>query len=118
MKLGKQAKTFDLDKISDEDLKRKLQLLSQIGTSVLEGDDLERYIEVTGKMKKIYSTAKVPDFKNATMLLNLTEIKNKLAESNDPEELEYYWTQWRMETGGKMRQMYLQYIELTNKAAM
>ena len=117
MKLGKKAKTFDLDKISDEDLKRKLQLLSQIGTSVLEGDDLEHYIEITAKMKKIYSTAKVPDFTNASILLSLTEIKNKLAESNDPEELEYYWTQWRIETGEKMRKMYLDYIKLTNKAA-
>ena len=115
--MGKQAKTFDLDKISDEVLKRKLKLLSQIGTSVLEGDDLDRYIDITAKMKKIYSTAKVPDFKNATILLSLTEIKNKLAESNDPKELEYYWSEWRMETGEKMRKMYQEYIKLTNKAA-
>merc|ERR1712141_803664 len=54
LRLGKEAKTFDLDKITDPILKRKLESISKIGTSILEGDDLDNYVDVTSKLAKIY----------------------------------------------------------------
>ena len=118
LRLGKEAKTFDLDKITDPILKRKLESISKIGTSILEGDDLDNYVDVTSKLAKIYSTAKVPDFKDPTKMVSLEpEITLIMGESRDPEELEYYWTKHRDSTGGKMGEMYKEYIKLTNKAA-
>ena len=98
--MGREAKEFDINSITDESLKRKLDSLSQIGTSILEQNDLDKYNDLTNEMEKIYATAKVPDFKDSSKMLSLDpEITLKLAESRDHEELEYYWTHWREQTG-------------------
>ena len=68
-------------------------------------------------MSKIYSTAKVPGFSDPTEKLTLDDASAILAESDDPEELEHYWTQWRTASGAKMRDIYMEYVELTNHAA-
>ena len=68
-------------------------------------------------MSKLYSTAKVPDFKDPSKKHSLDTIETILAESEDPEELEHYWSQWRTASGARMRDMYLEYVELTNHAA-
>ena len=99
-------------------MKRKLKSISQIGTSVLEGDDLNKYTSIINEMEKIYSTAKVQDFKDKSKVVSLEpEITLRMAESRNPKELEYYWTKHREVTGLKMRDMYKEYIKLTNKAA-
>ena len=100
LKLGKEAKQFDIYTISDETLKRKLDSISQIGTSILEQEDLDKYNEITNEMQKIYATAKVPDMNDNSKMLSLDpDITLKLAKSRDHEELEYYWTHWREQTG-------------------
>jgi peptidyl-dipeptidase A len=100
LKLGREAKQYDINTIADQDLKRKLESLSQIGTSILEQEDLDKYNKITTEMEKIYSKAKVPDFKDKSKMLSLDpDITLILAESRDPEELEYYWTHWREVTG-------------------
>ena len=40
-----------------------------------------------------------------------------MAKSRNPEELEYYWTQWRKATGERFRDLYLEHIDLKNEAA-
>ena len=40
-----------------------------------------------------------------------------MARSRDPEELQYYWDQWRRATGERMGDQYRQYIDLYNEAA-
>ena len=100
LKLGREAKQYDINTITDQDLKRKLDSISQIGTSILEQEDLDKYNRITTEMEKIYSKAKVPGFKDKSKMLSLDpDITLILAESRDPEELEYYWTQWREVTG-------------------
>ena len=118
LKLGKQATKYDLNSILDIDIRRKLESISQIGTSILNENDLDRYNVITNEMEKIYSTAKVPDYKDKSKKVSLEpEITLTMGKSRDPDELEYYWTQHRESTGTKMREMYKEYIELTNKAA-
>ena len=118
LRLGKEAKLFELNQINDKELKRKLKSISQIGTSVLEGDDLNKYTSIVNEMEKIYSTSKVQDFKDKSRVVSLEpEITLRMAESRNPKELEYYWTKHREVTGSKMRDMYKEYIKLTNKAA-
>ena len=118
LRLGKEAQKFDLKQISDQDMKRKLESLSQIGTSILEEEDLDQYNLITSKMEKIYSTSKVPEYKNPSKLVSLEpEMTLRMAQSRDPQELEHYWTQHRAHTGQKIREMYKEYVKLTNKAA-
>ena len=40
-----------------------------------------------------------------------------MSKSRDNEELQYYWEQWREQTGEKMVDLYKQYIDLYNEAA-
>jgi peptidyl-dipeptidase A len=118
LKLGIEAKTFRLNEIQDHVIKRKLELFSSsIGTSVLETKDLDQFNKIVIDMGKIYSTAKVPSYKDKSTLLNLSpELSLIMSKSHDPDELEYYWTQWRDKSGVKIRDMYKDYIKLNNKA--
>ena len=45
------------------------------------------------------------------------DVKNIITNSRDPEELQYYWEQWREQTGQKYLEQYKQYIDLYNEAA-
>ena len=118
LRLGKAAQKFDLNSIVDRDIKRKLESISQIGTSILDQEDLDRYNLIVNEMEKIYSTAKVADYKDKSKLVSYEpEIVLRFGESRDPDELEYYWTEYRKQTGSKMRDMYKEYVQLTNKAA-
>ena len=94
--MGKEAKKYNLNNIVDRDIKRKLESISQIGTSILPEEDLERYNVITNEMEKIYSTAKVADYKDKSKKVSLEpEITLLMGKSRDPEELEYYWTEYR-----------------------
>ena len=118
LRLGRQAKKFDLNSIVDRDLKRKLESIADIGTSILNEKDLDRYNVIVNEMEKIYSTAKVPDYKDKSKKVALEpDITLTMGKSRDPDELEYYWTQHRKATGSKMKDMYKEYVKLTNKAA-
>ena len=116
--MGKEAKRFHASKLQNQDLKRKLKMLSNIGASALPKEKLEKYNKITTKMAKIYSTAKVPAYEDKSKMLSLDPgITEVLAKSTDPEELEYYWTEWRRVTGREMRHLYVEYVELSNEAA-
>jgi peptidyl-dipeptidase A len=49
---------------------------------------------------------------------NLTDLDNLMREKTDYDELEYYWTEWREQSGKKMRDDYRTYIDLMNSAAL
>ena len=69
-------------------------------------------------MEKIFSTAKIPKYGDSSVKVRYEpDIVKILAESRDPKEMEYYWTQFRAHTGDKMRSLYLEYVDLTNQAA-
>jgi peptidyl-dipeptidase A len=69
-------------------------------------------------MDRIYSTAKVPSYKNPKILLSLEpDLTDILAKSRDAKELEYYWKEWRKATGEKMRDDFIENIDLINEAA-
>ena len=65
----------------------------------------------------VYSTAKVKEFKGDKMLSLNPDLEGIVSESSDPEELQYYWDQWRRATGERMGDQYRQYIDLYNEAA-
>merc|ERR1711910_4037 len=116
--LGKEAQKYDISKINDYDVKRKLKLMKNIGTSILPKDKLKAFIDLTTEMGKTFSTAKVLDYKTKSAQFSLEpELSEILANSRDPAELQYYWEQWRAASGQQIREMYGQYVDLYNEAA-
>ena len=65
----------------------------------------------------VCSTAKVKEYKGSKLLSFAPDVKRIMSESRDPEELQYYWEQWREQTGQKYLDQYKQYIDLYNEAA-
>eukprot|EP00095_Tigriopus_kingsejongensis_P010159 maker-scaffold575_size133042-snap-gene-0.38 protein:Tk10159 transcript:maker-scaffold575_size133042-snap-gene-0.38-mRNA-1 annotation:"hypothetical protein DAPPUDRAFT_304127" len=118
VRLGREAKQFKLSQITDKMLKRKLKMLSLIGISALPADKLARYHEIVSQMQKFFSKGKVPAWQDKTQLLSIEpDLTSIFANSDDPDELEYYWVEWRRMTGKKIRDLYPEYVELTNEAA-
>lgn len=70
-------------------------------------------------MQKIYSTAKICDFKqpNKCDLSLEPEITEIIVNSHDPEELKHLWTKWRDATGKKLKTDFIRYVELSNEIA-
>eukprot|EP00094_Tigriopus_californicus_P003982 TCALIF_03835-PA protein Name:"Similar to Ance Angiotensin-converting enzyme (Drosophila melanogaster)" AED:0.12 eAED:0.12 QI:128/0.66/0.42/1/1/1/7/0/623 len=118
LRLGQEAKKFKRSDISDRVLIRKLKQLSMIGISALPEKELNRYNTLDSQMQKIYSTAKVPSKDDPSKLLSLEpELSQIFAKSKDPKELEYYWKEWREQSGKKMRDHFMENIDLINHAA-
>ncbi|XP_076040677.1 angiotensin-converting enzyme-like [Oratosquilla oratoria] len=105
--------------LKNDTLKREFKLLSILGTSALDEADLEKFNHINVDMTSIYSKAKICDFKDKTKCdLKLEpEIKKLLTKSRNVDELNYVWTEWRDQTGKKMRELYKQFVKLSNKAA-
>ncbi|XP_071039603.1 angiotensin-converting enzyme isoform X1 [Parasteatoda tepidariorum] len=86
----------------------------------------EKVVENAAKLKKvitemeeIYGKAKVCSYLS-TFLQPCTleldpDISEIMKESRNYQELKHFWTQWRDETGRKMRGDYLRYIDLNNE---
>ena len=118
LKLSKEAKSY-LDKktVKTSKVQRKLEKMADFSTSVLSDKDQDIFNRAVNDMTKVYKTAKVPDSKTRKQLSLEPEITKLMAESRNPEELEYLWNQHRETTGEKMRENFKQYLDLTNKAA-
>lgn len=112
------------DYVADPDVQRKLKLLKDIGTSILDNEDLSLLTDKKNHMSFIYNTAKICPFNNkncnpATEGLSLDpDIENRLAESEDFDELQWLWEQWHEKSGKEMREDYQDYVNLMNKAAI
>ncbi|XP_076067701.1 angiotensin-converting enzyme-like [Oratosquilla oratoria] len=107
------------NQLSDPFLKRKFVKMSILGTAALPTAELDKYNGIVTDMTTIYSTAKVCDFADLS-LCHLTlepDLKRVLRKSRDYNELQFYWERWRNVTGGKMRKMYKEFVDLSNKAA-
>ena len=72
-KLGKEAQSFDLNQIEDYDVKRKLNMLKNIGTAALPEDKLSEFLDLTTSMAEMYSTAKV-SYVQGPMVMVVTNI--------------------------------------------
>jgi len=117
-KLGKQAQKYDMNKVKDEDLKRKLKMLTHIGTAILDSATSSKFNKLKADMGKKYSTAKVKEYTNMVEDYSLEpELTLAMAKSRDPDVLKYYWTQWRDRSGKQIRGMFKDYVDIYNKAA-
>ncbi|XP_070532223.1 angiotensin-converting enzyme 2-like [Ptychodera flava] len=98
---------------------RELGYIANIGYSILETDDYEKLQGVLANMSLTYAMGQVcfPWDENRCELLDpvLTDI---MANSRNYSERLWVWKHWRDDVGRKLRPVYVDYVELTNKAAV
>jgi len=116
-KLGKEAQAFDLTQVKNEDVKRKLKLMRNLGTSALPEAKLGRFNQLVSDMGSTYSKAKVTKRGGSDLWSLEPELTEIMASSRDPDELQYYWEQWREKSGKMIKGNYHEYIDLYNEAA-
>ncbi|KAI4460682.1 angiotensin-converting enzyme [Holotrichia oblita] len=107
----------------DINLRRQIVKLSRLGNSALDDDELAKLTNITNKMTEIYSTAKVcpPDFPECNLdeegLPLEPDLINIMAKPGLFEDHQYIWKEWHQASGANMKELFRQYVELSNKAA-
>ncbi|XP_048526502.1 angiotensin-converting enzyme isoform X1 [Dendroctonus ponderosae] len=109
----------NLDNIPDSRTFRQIRYYSVIGPAALTPDQLDRYNRLINDMLAIYNTASVCSFNDHFHCgLKLQPDLNKImAKSRNWDELQHVWTEWRRQTGQKMKDLYEQMVRLSNEAA-
>ena len=103
------ASRFNISKLK-KDTGRQLQLIL-FSTQLKNATERTRKETLVSQMKAIYSTAKVGDNSLSPELVNI------MANSRNYSELLYTWWGWRNETGRKIKEMYKEFVVLSNKGA-
>ncbi|XP_063823944.1 angiotensin-converting enzyme [Ostrinia nubilalis] len=105
--------------IRDYSTFRQLRLLSIIGPSALPPDQLDRYNRLINDMLAVYNTAEICAYNEPFKCgLHLQpELQFLMSHSRDWDELQHVWTEWRRNTGRRIRDLYEQLVDLTNQAA-
>ncbi|CAH0553232.1 unnamed protein product [Brassicogethes aeneus] len=101
------------------DTYRQLRYLSIVGPSALNPEQLDRYNRLINDMLSIYNTASICSYNDPLhcgmrLQPELTEI---MAKSRNWEELQHVWTEWRRNSGRKMKDTFEQLAFLSNEAA-
>lgn len=109
---------------TDPDVLRKLSLLKEVGTAVLDDTDLTSLNGARNRMSSVYNNAKICPFNKPNCDLSSIDvmtldphIEDRLAASEDFDEMKWIWEQWHDKSGKLMREDYKKYVELMNKAA-
>ncbi|KAL8605177.1 hypothetical protein ACOMHN_031118 [Nucella lapillus] len=94
---------------------RQLFKIKDIGVAALkDASKLKRLTELPANMQTIFSTAKVPlDGKNLTLSPDIGTI---FKTSRNESLLRYLWSAWRDVSGKKMRQIFKEFVGLSNEA--
>ncbi|XP_076045053.1 angiotensin-converting enzyme-like isoform X2 [Oratosquilla oratoria] len=113
------ASQFEFDGFTDVDLYRRFRFMAVQGPGSLDKEDLKQYKKLQANMETIYSTATICEFfrPDKCDLVLEPDIEAIMAYSKSWDELEHVWKSWRDETGKKMRQDFIKFVELSNKAA-
>ncbi|XP_054162336.1 angiotensin-converting enzyme-like [Oppia nitens] len=106
-----EAKSFDWTNIDDY-TRRQLEKVSVIGTAILKGQTALKLNE----MQTIYSTANVC-IQNKCGLELEPDLVQIMATSDNNSELLEAWVKWREVSGKQMRDKFITYYSLGNKAA-
>jgi len=111
---------YNIDNFENVDLKRQIKLLKDIRTLHL---DFPSFVTLSNSLQvmKNFTTEKIVCSYENPRLCNmglLPEIKERFKNSQDPNELEYYWKAWRDEMGVRMLENLRTYIELYKESSM
>lgn len=97
----------------DRKLVEKIKLL---GAANLPQEEREEYNTILSKMDSIYSTAKVHPQPDVTWSLE-PELSEIMASSRSYKRLLYAWDAWRNASGVPLKEIYPQFVNLSNKAS-
>jgi len=121
--VSKTLKTFDWASFKDKALKRLAKYYYTQGSAV-DDEMLKRSNELSTKLSAGYSTAKVCKFEerddpNCEKKVPLDpDLTATFRNSRNPEELKYYWQEWRTATGNPMKENYFEYQQLKKAEAI
>ncbi|KAJ6225294.1 hypothetical protein RDWZM_003839 [Blomia tropicalis] len=105
----------------DPALRRQLEKLSVLGIAALDSNESQKFINISTEMERIYSSASVCLPRNGSLKCGLElepDLSNIMATSRDYNLLRETWLRWRDSAGRPIRNLYLEYIRLGNKAAI
>ncbi|CAL1542879.1 unnamed protein product [Lymnaea stagnalis] len=113
--MAKNASVFNISEMP-YDVARQLRAITDIGISAQTNETkIERMGNLKSTMQAIYSKATVCLTKDKCLELE-PDLTNLLANSRDYNELLLAWKLWRDETGAKMKDFYVEYVDLLNEA--
>ena len=109
----------------NKELRRRFEILSTTEFA-LEDKENEELANITSSMESTYGSAKVCPFENRNCEIRLEGLSLKRGiskiiaqpEKYSFEELAYIWKGWRDASGKLIRQRFMRYIDLVNKAAV
>lgn len=112
----------DISDYEKDDIRRQLQYLTQISVNRLSTEEFTALNTALGRMQTIYSSTKICPFDKQdctdTEGLSLDpDLYAVMTNSQNYDELQYVWKEWRDKTGRLMKNDYNEYVRLMNKAA-
>ncbi|EFN79409.1 Angiotensin-converting enzyme [Harpegnathos saltator] len=116
----RKAVTFAWSRIPDPLARRELKMIATKGRSSLTDDKFNEIHRLMTEMKEIYIKAKICPYKYVDSNCNLSldhDINKLMAQSTNYDELLYYWHAWHEAVGPKLKNKYLRYVQLANRAA-
>lgn len=114
--VAKNVSTYDWKNYKDEQLSRRMRIMSDIGTSALKNEgQLKKLAQLKSSMESAYSKGKVCLQPGKCVGLE-PELESILAKSSDYDELTRVWKGWRDATGKKMKNNYAEFVKLSNAA--
>jgi peptidyl-dipeptidase A len=115
--LWKNTTRYDFRNFTDYITKRQFEKLSVLGIAALDEVDSNQFTNVSTQMEKIYSSATVCVKGKCNLELE-PDLTNIMAKSRDYEQLKETWVNWRNSAGKPVRELYKEYVELGNLAAV
>ncbi|CAG9827806.1 unnamed protein product [Diabrotica balteata] len=98
---------------------RQIRYYSVIGPSALPPEELDRYNRLINDMLVLYNTGSICAFNDPLHcgLRLQPDLSKIMAKSRNWDELQYVWTEWRRNSGQKMKDAYEQMVKVSNNAA-
>uniref|UniRef100_A0A6P7FKT6 Angiotensin-converting enzyme n=1 Tax=Diabrotica virgifera virgifera TaxID=50390 RepID=A0A6P7FKT6_DIAVI len=98
---------------------RQIKYYSVIGPSALPPEELDRYNRLINDMLVLYNTGSICAFNDPLHcgLRLQPDLSKIMAKSRNWDELQYVWTEWRRNSGQKMKDSYEQMVKVSNNAA-
>ncbi|KAM8975167.1 angiotensin-converting enzyme 2 [Pelodytes ibericus] len=117
-KASEDSKRFNVNDVTDPNLKLQLIFLGEQGSSILPSEKYNRLNQILNEMSTIYSTEAVCKLNTPEECLPFDSgLDQIMLESTNYHERLWAWEGWRAKAGRKMRPLYEEYVELKNEAA-
>ncbi|XP_055372206.1 angiotensin-converting enzyme [Condylostylus longicornis] len=110
---------FNLNDIKDNKLNDLFTNLPNLGYEALNEDDMAELEATQANMSLIYRKVYICSFEDR-QLCNLTlipHVQEIIHNSNNTEEIEYYWNEWQTKSGFQAKDDFTRFIEFYRKTA-